>query len=235
MRIVSGVTGPMLAPAPEELSPEATAPSGIKLAPLAHGQNVSLTARHFGISRQTFYPLVEALPGQRLSTWRDTPSQAKRRQRPAADNRRVTPSVSGCAEAVFPAETAVRGGISPLGLRGGTHRTARSPGSQLRRSLRSIAPTQRAAWWLRSYAVRSFRDTCLLGPGRPGAGMRTSTPGGASAALPVASPPDGNHRCRHLGLGNQLEQRQPACSPRCARASLSPAARWRSRQYPRRD
>src|ERR671917_1699919 len=61
MRIVSGVTGPMLSvatrypPEPPVTDPKARARQQMLQWHRAHGGNISRTARHFGYSRQTVY------------------------------------------------------------------------------------------------------------------------------------------------------------------------------------
>lgn len=85
MRIVSGVSGPMLKLARKEL---------VQLSPKArqrlkwiewhqeHGRNVHLTARHFAISRETFYRWWRRYDPKNLATLEDRPSRPRRRRRP---------------------------------------------------------------------------------------------------------------------------------------------------------
>lgn len=49
----------------------------------AHGRNVSLTARHFGVSRPTVYRWLDRFERLRLETLEDRPSAPRRRRRPS--------------------------------------------------------------------------------------------------------------------------------------------------------
>lgn len=84
MRIVSGVTGPMLSLARRdlhELSPEARRRLKWIDWHQEHGRNVSKTCRHFSISRQTFYRWWRRYDPHNLATLEDRSSCPRRRRR----------------------------------------------------------------------------------------------------------------------------------------------------------
>jgi len=172
VRIVSGVTGPMLKLGRQhlrELSPEAKQRLKWIDWHLSHGQNVSLTARHFGISRQTFYRWWKRYTPGDLSTLEDLPSRPKRRQRPTWTTAQVL-AVKRLREQ-FPrwgklklAVLLYREGIALSVSMVGRILRYLKRSSQLKEPPLNRTPTQRRRW-LRSYAVRKPAEYVPLGPG----------------------------------------------------------------------
>ena len=64
----------------------------------AHGANVSLTARHFGVSRPTDYRWLGRFDGLRLETLEDRSSAPRRRRRPTwtLDKLRAVQAIREC-------------------------------------------------------------------------------------------------------------------------------------------
>lgn len=85
MRIVSGVTGPMLALA-RQASAALSREAKVRLRWLdwhrQSGENVSLTCRHFGISRETFYRWQRRYNARDLRTLEDRPRRPKKCRKP---------------------------------------------------------------------------------------------------------------------------------------------------------
>jgi putative transposase len=77
---------PRLAMRQPDLAPDLSRPARMRLAMVdwhrTHGANVSLTARHFGVSRPTVYRWLGRFDRFRLETLEDRPSAPGRRRRP---------------------------------------------------------------------------------------------------------------------------------------------------------
>lgn len=172
MRIVSGVTGPMRALSRQHLA-ELSQEAKRRLKWIewhdAHGRNVSLTARHFAISRQTFYRWLRRYDPQDLRSLEDRPSRPKRRQRPTWTTAQIL-AVKKLRER-FPrwgklklAILLIREGITlSVSMVGRILRYLKASG-QLKEPLLNRTPAQRRRW-LRPHATRKPAGYV---PGRPG-------------------------------------------------------------------
>lgn len=172
MRIVSGVTGPMLKLARKELvqlSPKARQRLKWIEWHLEHDQNVCLTARHFAISRETFYRWWRRYDPRNLATLEDRPSRPRRRRRPTWTTAQVL-AVKALRER-FPRWGKLK--LAVLLLRQGFALSASMVGrilrylkahGQLKEPPLNRTPAQRRRWQ-RPYATRKPKEYLALHPG----------------------------------------------------------------------
>lgn len=172
MRIVSGVSGPMLKLARKEL---------VQLSPKArqrlkwiewhqeHGRNVHLTARHFAISRETFYRWWRRYDPKNLATLEDRPSRPRRRRRPTWTTAQVL--AAKALRERFPRWGKLK--LAVLLLRQGVALSASMVGrilrylkahGQLKEPPLNRTPAQRQRW-RRPYATRKPKEYLAIRPG----------------------------------------------------------------------
>jgi len=172
MRVVSGVTRPMLALSRQhlaELSPEAKRRLKWIEWYLAHDENVSLTARHFAISRETFYRWWRRYSPGNLATLEERSSRPRRRQRPTWTTAQVL-AVKKLREQ-FPrwgklklAVLLLREGIAlSVSMVGRILRYLKASG-QLKEPPLNRTPAQRRRW-LRPHATRKPQEYVPVQPG----------------------------------------------------------------------
>lgn len=174
MRIVSGVTGPMLSvatrypPEPPVTDPKARARQQMLQWHRAHGGNISRTARHFGYSRQTVYRWLRREDRRRPTSLANRSSRPQR-VRARTWGARELAAVRAARER-YPrwgkdklvhvvAATGVRLSVSMVGRILAVLKQA----GQLVEPLRRISARKRRA--KRPYAVRKPRDYPVSAPG----------------------------------------------------------------------
>lgn len=133
-----------------------------------HGENVSLTCRHFGISRQTFYRWQKRFDSQNLRSLGDRSSRPKRTRKRSWTTEEVL-AVRKLREK-FPfwgkAKLAVlllKQGISMAVSRVGRILAYLKRSGQLKEPLRRTSARQRR--WQRPHAIRKPREYVALAPG----------------------------------------------------------------------
>jgi len=135
-----------------------------------HGQNVSRTARHFGISRQTFYRWHQRYDPRDLRTLEDRPSRPKKRRRPTWTAAQVA-AVQALRER-YPCwgkdKLAVllerQGMVLAVSMVGRILAYLKRTG-QLREPVRLRRIRARQRGWRRPYAVRKPKDWRVSVPG----------------------------------------------------------------------
>jgi transposase InsO family protein len=161
MRIVSGVTGPMLRVAAHP-SPTLSRQAQRRLKwitwHLAHGSVVARTCRHFDIARQTFYRWWKRYDAHDLATLEDRPSQPRKRRRPSWTTvevvavRTLRERHPGWGKLKLCALLA-RAGMVLAASRVGRILRYLKRSHQLKEPPRNRTPAQRRRW-LRPYAMR---------------------------------------------------------------------------------
>lgn len=136
-----------------------------------HGQNVSRTCRHFGISRQTFYRWQQRYESRDPRTLEDRPSRPQRRRRPTWTRAQVA-VVKAPAGGGYPCwgkdKLAVLLGRQGLWL--SVSMVGRIVG-YLKRTRQLVEPQRlrrmraRQRGWRRPYAVRKPKDYVVQAPG----------------------------------------------------------------------